>query len=122
MTLNRDQILSAADRPSQTVPVPEWGGDVIVATMDGALRAEYEDTLLEDKSGKRRLRAVIVSLCAVDEAGNRLFTEADVDALQSKSGCALDRVFDAAIKLNKLTKADMDALEGNSETGQSAGS
>jgi hypothetical protein len=121
MLLTKDQIQSAADRPTKLVEVPEWGGDLIVATMDGTLRARYEEYLRVGPGGFEKLRAVIVSLTVVDEAGQPLFTEDDVEWLNKKSGAALDRVFDAAIRLNKLRKADMDELEKNSESGPNAG-
>jgi hypothetical protein len=44
-----------------------------------------------------------VALAACDDAGAPLFAEADIPALESKSGVALQRVFDAAAALNGLT-------------------
>lgn len=117
--LTRDRIRAAADRPTKRVPVPEWGGHVIVATMDGSLRARYEQTLLEGAGGRERVRAVLVAMTVVDEAGQLLFTEADVEWLNAKSGAALDRVFDAAVRLNKLGKRDLEDLEKNSAGGPS---
>ena len=35
MLLTRDAILAAADIQTETVPVPEWGGEVAVRPLTG---------------------------------------------------------------------------------------
>lgn len=120
--LTADDIRSAADRPTKRIAVPEWGGDVIVATMDAPLRAEYERQLREGQGGVNHVRELLVSICCVDERGERLFGEADVAALAGKSASALDRVFDVASRLNKLRKKDLEELEKNFETAPSGSS
>lgn len=113
--LTKEKIFAAPDRPTVRVSVPEWGGDVFVRTMDGGLRATYEELLRGIEFPK--LRATIVALTAADESGQPLFSEADIDALHAKSGAALDRVFAASIRLNRLRKSDLEDLEKNSESG-----
>jgi hypothetical protein len=50
---------------------------------------------------------------AVDDKGNRLFTDADVKALGAKSSRALSRCVRAAQRLNGLTGADLEDLAKN---------
>lgn len=119
MLLTKDQILSAADRPTLGVEVPEWNGDVLLCRMDGRQRAAYEEAA---EGPYELLRATVVSICAVDEAGAPLFTAADLAALNGKSAVALDRVFKAAVAHNRLRKQDRDGAEKNSETASSAAS
>lgn len=118
--LSRDQILSADDLPKQVVPVPEWGGSVYVRTMSGTERDDFESAYLKDKTKDIRARLAVATVC--DEQGNALFTPADIPALGKKSSAALTRIFEAAMGLNKLTSADVDALEGNSSAIHSADS
>lgn len=125
--LNRDQILQAQDIKTQTVPVPEWGGDVIVKGLTGTERDAYEASCVDTQDGKnvpklQNIRAKLVSLTLVDEQGKRLFTSADLEALGRKSGDVLDRLFDVARELSGLTKQAMEKARGNSEPGQSEGS
>ena len=106
--LTKDEILEALDLKSQPVDVAEWGGTVLVRSMTGADRDAFENSMVTvDADGKRKpdmanLRAKLVALTVVDEANNRLFEVSDVERLALKSAAALERVFDAAQKLNGM--------------------
>lgn len=119
MTLSKDQILEASDLKSEAVEVPEWGGSVNVRTMTGADRDAFESSMVtKDADGNRKpdmsnLRAKLVALTVVDDAGNRLFDVSDVDRLALKSAAALERVFVAAQKLNGLGAAAQEEAAKN---------
>lgn len=108
--LNRDQILSANDRKTEIVSVPEWGGDVIVSVMSGEQRDAYESMIMAvDAKGKAvqkldNLRAKLVACSVVDESGGLIFTAEDVALLGKKSASALQRVYDAAVRINRVTE------------------
>lgn len=114
MLLTREAILSASDLKAEVVDVKEWGGSVRVATMTGAARDAWEQSLV--KGGKATLenvRANLVSATVVDEKDKPLFTAADVAELGRKSAAALDRVCKVAQKLNRLTDSDLEDAKGN---------
>jgi len=122
--LTRQEILSIRDIRTETVFVPEWGGAVKIRAMTGKERDAWETALFQIdgkdvKMNKENLRAKLVALTVVDEAGQRLFTEADVEALGSKSASALDRVYQASQKLSGLTPDDIKEMEKNLETDHS---
>jgi hypothetical protein len=108
MLLTKTQIFEVADLQSQTVEVPEWGGSVLVRSMTGADRDAFESSLVTVAADGTRqadmtnLRAKLVALTVVDEAHNRLFEVSDVARLALKSAAALERVFDAAQRLNGI--------------------
>lgn len=119
MILNREQILQAQDLKQEVVSVPEWGGDVIVRTLTGAERDQFEADMIQSNgkvAGENlyNLRARLSSLCLVDESGRRLFSDDDVKLLGAKSAHALQRVFEQAMKLNALSEGDVEELAGNS--------
>ena len=120
MPLTRDQILAADDLPREAVAVPEWGGDVIVRALTGQERDEYEVAMGRalndaDKGRGINMRARLVAMALVDEAGNRLFNhESHVERLGRKSGRALDRVFEVAQRLSGLGRAAQETAAGNS--------
>ena len=60
------------------------------------------------------MRARLVGLTVIDDTGQRLFTDDEVDLLGAKSGAALDRVFAIAQKLNGLSGSDVEELSKNS--------
>ena len=117
--LTRAAILAAADMPTVDVPVPEWGGTVRLVTLTGAERDAWEAQFTGDeKERPGNIRASLAAICIVDAEGNRMFGDADVIDLGKKSAPALDRIFDAACKLNRLRPSDIEELEKNSDGGQ----
>lgn len=115
--LKREQILSADDLKRESVSVPEWGGEVLVRTMTGAERDAFEAAIGGGKARQvntANIRARLVALTVVDEAGARLFADGDMEALGRKSAAALDRCFSVAMRLNGLSAKDVEELEKNS--------
>jgi len=108
--LNRDAILLASDLKAETVPVPEWGGEVLVRGMTASEREHYAMMVTEfgpdgKPTGKQVLgktQSAMVAMCVIDENGERLFTDTDADALGKKSAKALERVFSVAARLSAL--------------------
>jgi glutaminase len=120
MVLSKDQILNAPDTEYETVDVPEWGGKVRVKTLTGDERDSYEQSLIDQRGNVTgpKLAGAQARLCAltiVDDDGKRLFTDGDVKALGAKSAQALNRVFDVAIRLSRMTQKDVEELVGNSD-------
>ena len=116
--LNRDAILGADDLLTETVAVPEWGGEVIVKTLTGAERDAWEAANVVGTGKKAHvemgnIRARLVAAAVVDEAGALVFTAADAEALGGKSAAALDRVFAVAMRLNGLSDRDIEDLSKN---------
>jgi hypothetical protein len=117
--LSKKQILDAPDLKIETVPVPEWGGDVLVRGLTGEQRDTFEASIvhLEGKKAATDLaniRAKLVSASLVDEKGDLLFDERDVEALGRKSAVALQRIFEVAQRLSGLTQSDVEELAKNS--------
>lgn len=116
-TLSRDQILAAQDVRFETIAVPAWGGDVRIRSMTGAARDEYD--LWMYKQGQdggevlRNLRAKLLAISIVDEAGEPIFTEADVDELGKKSAAAVELVYERINELNALDRKSIEALAKN---------
>jgi hypothetical protein len=120
--VSREQILNADDLKTETVAVPEWGGDVLVRGLTAKERDDYEASLMSQQSGKSptlkydNIRAKLVQKSIVDPVDMKtpVFTVADIEALGKKSGQAIDRIFGVAQRLSGITQADTDELEKNS--------
>jgi len=119
MSLSKEQILSSNDLKTIEVEVPEWGGTVLLKELSGAERDEFETMCYnESKGGKIEinpvgLKAKILVSCAVDEEGNRLFTLDDVEALNKKNGAAINKLYEEAQKVTKLTDVNLEELAKN---------
>lgn len=113
--LGKEAILGADDIRTQRVTVPEWGGDVMIRGLTGTERDRWEAGLSVQR-GKQRVpnlvnfRARLVVQCAVDETGQRIFHDGDIDALAGKSGSALDKLYEAAAKLSGISDEDVEEL------------
>ena len=109
--LDRGRILSGAPLASMDVDVPEWGGAVRVREMTAGERDTFDILLVEDQHlDLRDYRAKLVAATACDEEGKLLFGQGDLEALTKLGAGAMDRLFEAAARLNHLTSGDMDAL------------
>ena len=117
--LSKTAILTANDLQTEDVEVPEWGGAVRVRSFTGRERDAFEASMVRGEGRDRKvdltnMRARLVGLTVIDETGQRLFTDDEVDLLGAKSGAALDRVFAVAQKLNGLSGADVEELSKHS--------
>ena len=118
----KEDILAQADLGFAEVAVPEWGGKVVrLKEMSGAVRDAFETSaFIEREAAKKEgrnpknVRARMAVFSIVDEAGALVFTEADIPALSEKSGKALDRIWDKAQELNRLSAAEAKEVEKNS--------
>lgn len=121
--LTKEEIFAADDIKSEVVHVPEWGGDVRVKAMTGAERDAFEQSITTRtgkvfKSNMENVRAKLCAFTIVDEAGNLLFKEREIEQLGAKSAAVLDRVFTVAQRLAGLSDADVEDLATNFENGQ----
>ncbi len=113
--LTKQDILNADDTKTTVVDVQEWGGQVIIGVMSGFARDRFEASIIGKNGGTNagNIRAKLAASTLQDEEGNLLFTEKDITALGKKSAAALDRIFEAAQKLNRIGDEDVEELAKN---------
>lgn len=117
MALSKAKILAANDVKLEKVPVPEWGDDVYIKTLSGTDRDLFEEAYSGEKMKNFRARFLVLTLC--DEAGERLFSDGEVDQLGKKSAFVINRLFEKAWSLNAFRDADVEALGKDSPSDQS---
>jgi len=124
----REDILRDSSKarilPIELVDVPEWGLEVYVRTFWGTERGIWEFPPL-DLDGKRdpkkayqfaiSARERMVVLCACDEKGTRLFSDDDVAEVGRLNAVGLDRIFEAAMRLNAISVEAKEQVRKNSE-------
>lgn len=119
--LSRDQILGAVDLETEEVEVPEWDGKVLVSELTGTARDFYQASLIEfsedGQASKVKLEEASVRLVALSivdpETRAPYFGNGDVRALGALSGRALNRVYQVAQRLSRLSDEDVKELVGN---------
>ncbi len=117
--LTREEMIQAgAPRKSESVHIPEWGGDVFVREITAG---EYDVIQLAiydagKRGSNREFRARWVSAFLCDESGARLFSDGEIATIANMGAKAIDRIYEAGQKFNKLDEAD--ELEKNAEAVQ----
>lgn len=84
---------------------------VYIKSMSTKEQAEFEN--ISQGKDKKNILAKIVVMCVCDEAGNKLFTDHDIDALNNKSAAALIELSNAVIETNFMTDEDIEDLAKN---------
>jgi hypothetical protein len=122
----RERILARDDRQYESVHIPEWDEMVRVRGLTGTERDRWEASMMRQDGSRHpqvnldNLRAKLVALTMVDEQGRRVFRDSDVPALGDMSASALQRIFEVAQRLSRLTDQDVEELTGNSSGETSA--
>lgn len=122
--LTKDQILAADRKRTVDVTVKEWGGSVRLQELSASDRDlwENESFLMGEDGAKfnpKHARARLVVRCIVDGDGRRMFTDDEVASIGSLSASTVQKLFNAARKLNAISDSDIKELEGNSGGGPS---
>jgi hypothetical protein len=135
-----DDFLAGAadDRPIVPVPVPEWGGRVVLMrAMSSRDRDEWTIRLMRDEpfdfdDATRRAReqrltyadrmlganALLVGRTIVGPDGARIFTDAQVGFLEARNAAVINRLADKALELNGFTQRDVEQLEAARAAGK----
>lgn len=116
--LSAAAILAVVDEVSETVSVPEWGGDVIVKGMTGTERDAFEAHVRpKGVLDLRNYRAKLLVRVLVTESGTRIFRDVDAGDLGKRRASVIDRLYDVAARLSGLNDEAAEDAEGNSEEG-----
>jgi len=113
--LKREDILSKTSLKNEVVTVEEWGGDVVVTEMSGSTRDAWEQSI-RNKDEKGLLvspRAKLIVFSVVDEAGNRIFNDDDIEAIGRLSSLSLEKVCAVSMRLNGLADGDVEKAKKN---------
>jgi len=118
--LSKDEILNVEDWSREEIFIPEWKGSVIVRGLTASERDDFEANIFTGDGKNRKfnhkdLRARLLSLTICNEAGERLFSDADIEKLGKKNGKVMDRLFGISQKLSGIGQTDLEDLLKNSK-------
>jgi len=121
--LTKEDILKAEDLDFEDVEIKEWGGSVRVRCMTGTERDAFEASIYEIKGNKANIirenfRAKLIARTLIDEKGERLFSDKEINLIGKKAAKSLEKIFTVAQKLNGLSQTDEDEFVKNLESGE----
>jgi hypothetical protein len=123
--LNFDAIAALDDRKTETVDVPEWGGTVTLAALNGAERFDLiqRTEAYDEEFGQMalpKLNYLIVAMTLLGPDGQRAPDPiALAEALEDRDFDVIQRLYRIAVRLSGLgdqeTEARAEALAGEAE-------
>ena len=124
----RDDILKSRTAKPKMEAIQVFGHPLYVRKIKGAELDQYEGQRLDIRSAKdirinyRNMRARLVVLVLCDENGERIFSDADVEAVGELPADELDAIYDVGLRLNGMDKDATERLEKNSDQEPHGGS
>jgi len=116
--LTKENILGANDLLIRDVDVPEWCGVVQLRSLPGTERDLFENTVQKRKVGAnlelKGLKVLLLSLTIIDGEGKLMFSESDLDKLNSKSAKVINKLFEVATEMNGIGEEAVEELRKNS--------
>lgn len=107
----RDQIIAADDIELELVEIPEWGVTILVKSMTGAERGQMLKAVTT-KDGQvdisKAISDVLIFTAHDPETEERIFTLADRDLLNEKSGAAIQKAAEVGMRLSGLMPTSID--------------
>lgn len=128
-SVTRQKFLAKRPRRKVRVDLPEVGeGEyLIVRAMSALERGRFEASLTKsdgtpDINKLSQTRELMALACCVDDDGNKLFTDGDLEALGDVELSVLDRIVKASQDLHDPNAESVAALEKKSEPPRSGDS
>jgi hypothetical protein len=104
MALTREQILARRVAATEVVPAPELG-DGATLTVRRLRAGDFLALSEKVKADPALAYAHWITACVVDEQGERMFTDDDAPALADLDITLIERLSDAAQRMNISKKA-----------------
>jgi hypothetical protein len=128
MVLSPEEFLGI--RPPVEAVELEGRGKVWIRGLQADERDEYEQSLIERgpdgrsriKRVQRNVRASLVIRCLVDEQGERMFQDNQVDAIGKVDAAVIDKLWDIARKLSGMDTEEIAKLAADFDSAQENGS
>lgn len=108
--LSKDKFLIPPK--SEQVELPELGGSVTVRGMTSGEREKWETACynMKQQQFQGNYKTLLISFCVMNGDSKPMFTAKEAAELPADIG---ETLFDAAFRLSKIGKKDIESLVGN---------
>ena len=107
----RDRILQAKDIQSNLVTVEQWGVDLDIRTMTAVERSRLVSSCTKADGTvdmEKMYPMLLVASCYDPENGEKVFSSADMEALQEKSAAAIEFVAQKVMEVSGMNPKAVD--------------
>jgi hypothetical protein len=121
----RELIFGADDIESELLDVPQWGVKIDVRSMDGKTRARLLRECMDENGDldyESLYPQVIIATAFDPTTGEKIFGPEDQEAINSKSGAALELVASCGMRVSGMDKDAAETAGKGSSTTPSDGS
>lgn len=123
----RNRILAVDDLAIETMDVPEWGVKIEVRSPTAGTRARLMSDCIDLNTQQLNLEklypALVIATVYDPETGEQVFSEADVNALQNKSGAVMERIALVGMRVAGMNESAVDeGKDGSSAISLNEGS
>jgi hypothetical protein len=101
--MNKEQLMSIDE--TESVDIPEWKDSVRLKPLNAKEALDFIDFCESEPDGlTQQFRLCVLTM--VDDDGNQIFQDDDegIDFLRNRSGKAVNRIVEAALRINGLDK------------------
>jgi hypothetical protein len=113
------EALFSQSRICRFEPVETEAGTTYVKELTVAEKDAFDQAT---SGGKENVRAQLLIACVCDQAGEPEFTEFDVGAINRLPAYIAEPIIDAAMRINRFSAEDREALQKNSSSGRNGSS
>ena len=110
--MDRESFLNRIKPRMKSITIPEWGESIFVRSMSGVELDQY----ISENAGKSvdntavKIGLLMRTVC--NDQGEPMFVKGDEERLNQVDGMVLNRLFNAARKLNPVNDDEVDAVAG----------
>ena len=108
--LNKQSLLI---KKTQTVKLNELNDEIKLRCLSITERDEFWERFGKDSLESKKWRAVLISLCVVDENDNRMFQESDIDSVMNMQASIAEEIVDHCLTINGMNKTATDDAKKN---------
>ena len=107
----RERILEKDDRESELVEVPQWDEKLKVVGMSAKERARLLRRITDSETGEMNIELMypmlVIATVHDPATGEKVFSDDDIDALNDKSGSAMEILGAAASRLSGMGSTEV---------------
>ena len=111
--LDKAKFLQQDDYEYKDVHLKALGGEVRIKALSIRDQLSFEKEAADKNQDESNLMFNLILKCCIDEKGELLFNEEDLEAIKDKSADVIVHLFKEILKINHINQDEVDGLAKN---------